>query len=83
MEEVWNTAMQSEREKQIIALAKEHYEGSSQASDGDINVDDDAVVSEGEENGAYVAAWVWVRFAGTPLDKEAATTATKPKEGPQ
>ena len=30
-----------------------------QFSDGDINIDDDAVVSESDE-GAYVAAWVWV-----------------------
>jgi hypothetical protein len=65
--------MQSEREKQIIALAQQQYEGHSRTtSDGDINVDDDAVVSEEGENGAYVAAWVWVDFAGTPLDKGAA-----------
>lgn len=32
-------------------------------SDGDINVDDDAVVSESDE-GAYVAAWVWVPQEG-------------------
>ena len=30
-----------------------------QFGDGDINVDDDAIVSESDE-GAYVAAWVWV-----------------------
>lgn len=30
-----------------------------QFEDGDINIDSDAVVSESDE-GAYVAAWVWV-----------------------
>lgn len=29
-----------------------------------------AVVSEGDDNGAYVKAWVWVSFAGTEFDKE-------------
>lgn len=28
------------------------------------------VVSEGDDNGAYVQAWVWVSFAGTEFDKE-------------
>lgn len=28
--------------------------------DGEVEVDEGAVVSEGADNGAYVAAWVWV-----------------------
>lgn len=28
--------------------------------DGEIEIDDDAVVSTGADAGAYVAAWVWV-----------------------
>lgn len=32
--------------------------------------DSDAKISEGDDNGAYVQAWVWVPFAGTELDKE-------------
>ena len=28
--------------------------------DGEIEVDDNAVVSQGNDSGAYVAAWVWV-----------------------
>jgi hypothetical protein len=27
-------------------------------------------ISEGEDNGAWVQAWVWVSFGGTSLDKE-------------
>jgi hypothetical protein len=34
-------------------------------------IEDDATVSEGDDNGAYVQAWVWVDFAGTALDKHA------------
>ena len=37
-------------------------------SDG-VEVDSDAKVSEGDDNGAYVQAWVWVDFEGTPLCK--------------
>ena len=28
--------------------------------DGEIEIDDDAVISESEDGGAYVQAWVWV-----------------------
>lgn len=55
-----------EREPAIRALAKEQVE-----VEGELEIDDDAVVSEGDDNGAYVQAWVWVRFDGTKLDKEA------------
>ncbi len=33
-------------------------------------VDDNAQLSEGNDNGCYVAAWVWVGFGGTKYDKE-------------
>lgn len=52
--------------REIVRLAKDQYEDSS----CDIEIDDDAIVSEGGENGAFVAAWVWVSFAGTRFDKE-------------
>lgn len=38
--------------------------------EGEIEIDSSAVVSEGDDNGAYVQAWVWVSFAGTDFDKE-------------
>ena len=38
--------------------------------EGECEVDDNAKLSEGDDNGAYVQAWIWVTFSGTPLDKE-------------
>lgn len=54
-----------EREKKIRQLAD-----STLGRDGEIEFDDDAKVSESEDNGAYVQAWVWVSFFGTELSKE-------------
>jgi hypothetical protein len=31
------------------------------AKDGEIEIDSDAAISKGDDPGAYVAAWVWVR----------------------
>lgn len=56
--------LQTDRDKQIVALAREQHE-----RDGEIEFDDPVIVSEGEDNGAYVQAWIWVDFSGTPLDK--------------
>lgn len=53
----------SDRPDAIRALAREHH-----PIDG-IEIDGDAIVSEGDDNGAYVAAWVWVSFDGTDFDK--------------
>ncbi len=52
------------RRAKIIALARGEY-----ACD-EINVDDDAKLSEGDANGAWVQAWVWVNFSDTEFDKE-------------
>ncbi len=35
-----------------------------------VECDGDAVVSEGDSNGAYVMTWTWVPFEGTEFDKE-------------
>lgn len=49
----------------IIQMAKDEYQ-----IDGVCEIDDNASISEvTNENGCYVQAWVWVDFAGTPLDK--------------
>jgi hypothetical protein len=53
------------RADRIRELAVEEYH-----DDGTIEIDPNAKVSEGNENGAYVQAWVWVDFAGTDLDRE-------------
>jgi hypothetical protein len=50
------------RELQIIELVE--------TRDGETECDPDAVVSEGDDNGAYVMTWSWVDFSGTPLDKD-------------
>lgn len=60
-------AEDTERRKAILLEAVEqHYK------EGECEIDENAVVSEGDDNGAYVQAWVWVDFAGTALDKEGA-----------
>lgn len=59
------TPEQAERDKKIRALA-------SVADCDGVEIDGAAIVSEGDDNGAYVSAWVWVEFEGTELDKEGA-----------
>lgn len=55
----------SDRDRQIITMARDF------ACDGELEIDDPgSIASEGDDNGSYVLAWVWVDFAGTPLDKE-------------
>jgi hypothetical protein len=58
---------QEARRQAIVNMAKAQAE-----IEGSVEVDDDAKVSEGYDNGAYVQAWVWVDFADTDLDKEKA-----------
>lgn len=54
------------REKAIVAWAQEHDK------EGELEVDDSSILSEGDDNGTYVLAWQWLDFAGSPWDKEAA-----------
>jgi len=58
------TEESARRRARILELAEEL------ASEGDLEVDEDAVVSEGDDNGAYVQMWKWVDFGGTEMDKE-------------
>jgi hypothetical protein len=44
------------RQLTILALAQE------QAREGEVEVDAEAVVSEGDDPGAYVQAWMWVPY---------------------
>lgn len=53
------------RRQKIVAKAQQAYH-----REGEVEVDDGAELSEGEDNGTYVQAWVWVSFAGTEFDKE-------------
>jgi len=54
-----------ERRMEIIQLARQqcHVEGA-------VEIDDDAILSEGNDNGCYVRSWVWADFNGTKFDKE-------------
>jgi len=54
-----------ERKEEIRQLAREEHQ-----CDGVIEIDSNAAISEGCDNGCYVAAWVWVDFSGTPFDKK-------------
>lgn len=51
--------------REIIEMARNEHQ-----DDGEVEIDDDAKLSEGSDNGTYVQAWVWVSFAGTKFDKE-------------
>lgn len=55
----------AEREVAIQELAKGLHH-----SEGDLEFDDDATVSEGSDNGAYVQCWKWIDFTDTEFDKE-------------
>ena len=54
-----------ERRFEIIELARQQRQ-----AEGLVEIDDNAQVSEGNDNGCYVAAWVWVDFSDTKFDKE-------------
>jgi hypothetical protein len=60
---------EQKRREIIIKLAREQHE-----VEGDLEFDNDPsrlpTISEGDDNGAYVHAWVWVSFVGTEIDKE-------------
>jgi len=51
--------------------AMEHYQEES------LEIDDDAVVSKGDDDGAYVMAWTWVRDSELKTTKRARRLATK------
>ena len=50
----------------IIALARKD----PRVRDGELEIDGDAILSHGFDNGVYVQAWIWIEFANTPFDKE-------------
>ena len=52
------------RHQGIVDLAHNEYH-----IDGACEIDYDAKLSDGDANGCWVQAWVWVDFAGTPYDK--------------
>jgi len=66
------------RRQGILELAR-----ATLAREGELEFDDDAIASEGDDNGAYLQAWAWVEFSGTSLDKNQSASSlqeTKPNE---
>ena len=61
-----------ERRSDIVELAREQRQ-----EEGAVEVDDDAVLREGNDNGCYATAWVWVDFADTKFDKEKGNRETQ------
>lgn len=55
-----------ERVEKIREMAVDQYH-----REGELEFDDGAIVSEGDDNGAYVQCWRWVDFTDTELDKDA------------
>jgi len=47
------------------AAIRELAESNLPLADGELEMDPNAVVSEGDDNGAYVMTWSWVSFADT------------------
>jgi hypothetical protein len=54
----------TKREQAVFELAE-----STMDKEGELEFDIFCAVSEGDDNGAYVQAWVWVPFDGTALCK--------------
>jgi len=48
----------------ILEMAREQHDS--------VEIGRNAEISMGDENGAYVSAWVWVDFSDTALDKRTA-----------
>jgi hypothetical protein len=55
----------TERDKKILEIAREQLN-----LDDELELDDDARISEGDDNGAWVSVWIYVSFYDTELDKE-------------
>lgn len=72
----------SKRNAEILKIAEENFPW----RDGEIEMGDakdkNVMVSEGEDNGAYIRAWAWVSFEDTPLDKNKAECANCAWRGP-
>lgn len=51
-------------EAKWVAMARQRY-----ARDGEIEFDDCPAISEGDDAGAYVAAWVWVSNKDAGIDE--------------
>jgi hypothetical protein len=64
----------SPRARDIFILAKRTVH-----DEGDLEIDDNCIVSEGDDYGAYVSAWKWVSFSDTELDQENSPESEQPE----
>ena len=56
----------NDRERRIAELARRRL-----THEGELEIDDTTVISEADDNGSYVMAWIWLDFDGVPgLDKK-------------
>lgn len=62
-EKLQEAANPGNRERDIFVLAKQQSQ-----QEGETEFDDNCIISEGEDNGAYVGSFTWVGFRGTKLD---------------
>lgn len=53
-----------DRREKIVAMARATY------GDDYIVIDDNAKLSEGDDNDTWVQAWVWVDLSGSEFDKD-------------
>ena len=53
----------AERDADYVTRAREKYE-----SEGEVEIDEEATISWGDDNGAYVQAWVWVEDVQVECD---------------
>ena len=67
-----------ERRRSIIKLAKNTIE-----KEGSLEIDSDAEISEGNDNGCYVQAWAWLPFDNVldqiPRTQDVADTTDSPE----
>ena len=45
-----------------------------------VEVDDDFTIHDGDENGCFISAWIWIDFSETPLDKETCADKANPAD---
>jgi hypothetical protein len=66
-----------------VTQAVREYVRARRVRHGEFEIDDAALVSIGDDNGAYVHGWHWEYLDGTPLDKEADWRSELPGDSQQ
>ena len=69
------------KEKRKITLTERAYIGAAGGEDGELECDDDALVSTGEDPGAYVQVWQWVDNEAAGVFSEGDSVLVTPVAG--